>query len=47
MLNKSYWAHVALMERSLGSFTNFGYKYRYAGENLARDFSSASSAVEA
>jgi hypothetical protein len=26
---------------------SFGYKYRYAGENLARDFSSASSAVDA
>ena len=28
-------------------FTSFGYKYRYAGENLARDFSNASSAMDA
>ncbi len=48
MLNKSYWAHVAPDgTQPWVFFTNFGYKYRYAGENLARDFSSASSAVEA
>jgi len=48
MLNKGYWAHVAPDgSQPWVFFTNFGYKYRYAGENLARDFSSASSAVEA
>ncbi len=48
MLNKNYWAHVAPDgTQPWVFFTNFGYKYRYAGENLARDFSSASSAVEA
>ena len=48
MLNKDYWAHVAPDgTQPWVFFTNFGYKYRYAGENLARDFSSASSAVEA
>ena len=48
MLNKGYWAHVAPDgAQPWVFFTNFGYKYKYAGENLARDFSSASSAVEA
>lgn len=48
MLNRGYWAHVAPDgTQPWVFFTNFGYKYRYAGENLARDFSSASSAVEA
>lgn len=48
MLNKGYWAHVAPDGTQPWTFfTDFGYKYRYAGENLARDFSSASSAVEA
>lgn len=48
MLNKGYWAHAAPDgTQPWVFFTNFGYKYRYAGENLARDFSSAGSAVEA
>lgn len=48
MLNKGYWSHVAPDGTQPWTFfTNAGYKYRYAGENLARDFSSASSAVEA
>ncbi len=48
MLNKGYWSHVAPDGTQPWSFfTNFGYKYRYAGENLARDFSSPSAAVEA
>lgn len=48
MLNKGYWAHVAPDGTQPWTFfTNFGYRYRYAGENLARDFSSPSSAVEA
>lgn len=48
MLNKGYWAHVAPDGTQPWTFfTNFDYKYRYAGENLARDFSSAPAAVEA
>lgn len=48
MINKDYWAHVAPDGTQPWSFFNrFGYKYRYAGENLARDFSTASSAVDA
>lgn len=48
MLAKGYWAHFAPDGTSPWSFfQNFGYKYRYAGENLARDFSSPGSAVEA
>lgn len=48
MLNKDYWAHVAPDgTQPWAFFNNFGYKYRYAGENLARDFSNPTSAVEA
>ncbi len=48
MLAKGYWAHFAPDGTSPWSFfINFGYKYRYAGENLARDFSNSSSAVDA
>jgi hypothetical protein len=48
MLAKGYWAHFAPDGTSPWSFfLNFGYKYKYAGENLARDFSDASSAVSA
>lgn len=48
MLNKGYWAHFAPDGTSPWSFfLKFGYKYRYAGENLARDFSDAGSAVNA
>lgn len=48
MLNKGYWAHAAPDgTQPWQFFTDFGYKYRYAGENLARDFSNPSSAVEA
>jgi len=48
MLNKGYWAHVAPDGTQPWSFfTNFGYKYRYAGENLARDFANPTSAIEA
>lgn len=48
MLNKGYWAHFAPDGTTPWSFfTNFGYRYRYAGENLARDFSSAAAAVDA
>jgi len=48
MLGKGYWAHVAPDgTQPWKFFTDFGYKYRYAGENLARDFSNPSSAVDA
>ncbi len=48
MLAKGYWAHFAPDGTSPWSFfLSFGYKYRYAGENLARDFSDAAGAVSA
>lgn len=48
MLNKGYWAHVAPDgTQPWKFFGDFGYKYRYAGENLARDFSDPTSAVNA
>lgn len=48
MLNKGYWAHVAPDgTQPWKFFSDFGYNYRYAGENLARDFSNAASAVDA
>jgi hypothetical protein len=48
MLNKDYWAHVAPDgTQPWKFFIDFGYKYRYAGENLARDFSNPQSAVDA
>jgi len=48
MLAKGYWAHFAPDGTSPWSFfLKFGYKYEYAGENLARDFQDAQSAVNA
>lgn len=48
MLANDYWAHVAPDGTEPWSFfNNVGYKYRYAGENLARDFADPNSAVEA
>jgi len=48
MINKDYWAHVSPDGTQPWSFfKNAGYKYRYAGENLARDFSNATDAVNA
>jgi uncharacterized protein YkwD len=48
MLKKGYWAHVAPDGTTPWKFFNdIAYKYRYAGENLARDFSSATAAVDA
>ena len=48
MLNKDYWAHVAPDgTQPWKFFTDFGYRYRYAGENLARDFTNPASAVDA
>ena len=48
MLNKDYWAHIAPDgTQPWKFFTDFGYRYRYAGENLARDFTNPASAVDA
>jgi hypothetical protein len=48
MLAKGYWAHFAPDGTSPWNFfLNFGYKYKYAGENLARDFPDAAGAVDA
>jgi uncharacterized protein YkwD len=48
MLAKGYWAHFAPDGTAPWSFfQKFGYKYRYAGENLARDFSNPDSTVKA
>jgi uncharacterized protein YkwD len=48
MLAKDYWAHVAPDgTQPWKFFSDVGYKYRYAGENLAKDFSTAQSAVDA
>jgi len=48
MIEKDYWAHVAPDgTQPWKFFSDFGYKYRYAGENLARDFSNPASAIEA
>lgn len=46
MLAKGYWAHVAPDgTQPWAFFISSGYNYRYAGENLARDFPDAASAV--
>ncbi|KKQ52101.1 MAG: hypothetical protein UT19_C0004G0062 [Candidatus Woesebacteria bacterium GW2011_GWB1_39_10b] len=48
MLVNDYWAHTAPDGTEPWTFfTDVGYKYRYAGENLARDFSNPNSAIEA
>ncbi|MEK7536333.1 MAG: CAP domain-containing protein [Patescibacteria group bacterium] len=48
MIAKDYWAHIAPDGTEPWKFfKDFGYKYRYAGENLARDFSNANDAVNA
>lgn len=48
MIDHDYWAHVAPDgTQPWKFFIDFGYRYRFAGENLARDFSNPSSAVEA
>lgn len=46
MMARDYWAHVAPDGRQPWSFiTEMGYQYRFAGENLARDFSTAEDVV--
>ncbi len=48
MINDDYWAHVSPNGTKPWSFfIDAGYNYRYAGENLARDFADPASAVEA
>jgi len=48
MLANDYWSHIAPDGTEPWKFfTDAGYKYRYAGENLARDFSNPNSAIEA
>lgn len=48
MVARDYWAHVSPIGTQPWSFvTGAGYSYRYAGENLARDFSDATSVVKA
>lgn len=48
MIDRDYWAHVAPDgTQPWKFFGQFGYKYKFAGENLARDFSNANEAVNA
>lgn len=48
MLEDDYWAHIAPDgTEPWYFFKSVGYSYRYAGENLARDFSDTSSAIDA
>lgn len=48
MINKGYWAHVAPDgTQPWKFFVDAGYRYKYAGENLARDFSDPASTVNA
>jgi hypothetical protein len=48
MFARNYWAHVSPTGTQPWFFiTQAGYTYRYAGENLARDFSDPQSVVQA
>lgn len=48
MFEKDYWAHTSPDGTEPWKFfMDSGYKYRFAGENLARDFGDASSVVKA
>lgn len=48
MLSKGYWSHVSPDGiQPWKFFLDQGYKYRYAGENLARDFSNPRAVVDA
>ncbi len=48
MFAKNYWAHVSPSGTQPWFFiTSAGYSYRFAGENLARDFSDPASVVAA
>lgn len=48
MIALSYWAHVSPAGRTPWTFfSDVGYKYQFAGENLARDFRDPQSVVQA
>lgn len=48
MMARDYWAHISPTGTQPWTFINeSGYSYRYAGENLARDFSDPDSVVRA
>lgn len=48
MLKYQYWAHVAPDGTEPWKFfTDVGYRYKYAGENLARDFTNPQAIVDA
>lgn len=48
MFSKNYWAHTAPDGTEPWKFVNdSSYKYRFAGENLARDFATADTVVAA
>ncbi len=48
MVARDYWAHVSPVGTQPWFFiTEAGYTYRYAGENLARDFTNAPDVVQA
>ncbi|HBC72815.1 TPA: hypothetical protein DCZ90_03325 [Candidatus Amesbacteria bacterium] len=48
MFARDYWSHVSPAGTQPWTFiTAAGYSYRYAGENLARDFSDPDSVVQA
>lgn len=48
MFSFNYWAHVSPSGRTPWAFFNdVGYKYQYAGENLARDFKEPDNVVRA
>jgi len=48
MIANDYWSHNAPDgTEPWYFFTKHGYRYRYAGENLARDFSNPQSAIDA
>jgi len=48
MFARNYWAHVSPIGTQPWAFiSGAGYSYRYAGENLARDFSDPGSVVQA
>lgn len=47
MIEREYWSHYGPEGRAPWSFiTANGYRYRYAGENLAKDFATSSGVVK-
>lgn len=48
MINKNYWAHTSPEGKTPWSFfKGVDYRYLYAGENLARDFTNSPAVVQA